>query len=183
MLKKLLAICATLLLSTGAQAVDCENWWAGLDNACTQIGQIWNEGEAGLMLSGYARHMSSTRSSEKIEDFNERAYGGGLSLFRGLENNNEDMLYWMTFADSHSKPATHIGYAYLWYWNIIGPLKAGAGVTAGLFSHSDVASYAPLPFALPLVAVKYDKVNFYATYIPGGRDHGNMLFIFSRFDY
>lgn len=183
MLKRILAIVAGLFLSANVLAADCENWWPGFDIACTSVSRVWSEGDTGLLLSGYAWHNRSTYSKEKIDSYNEFAYGGGLSLFRPLANNNEEMIYWMTFADSHTKPETHIGYGYMWYWDVIGPLKAGAGVTAGLFSRSDIASYAPLPFALPLVAIKYEKVNFYATYIPGSSNNGNVLFVFSRFDY
>lgn len=180
--KKIWAMCIGLLLAANVSAADCANWWL-FDKACSNISGIWNEGETGLLVSGYAWHNRSTYDRDKIDSYNELAYGGGLSLYRALPNNNEEMIYAMMFSDSHSKPETHIGYAYMWYWNVLGPLKAGAGLTAGLFSRSDIGSYVPLPFALPLVALKYDKVNLYATYIPGGSNNGNVLFLFSRFDY
>lgn len=184
MFKKIWAlIVSCTLLSLPAQAVDCDSWIWGFDTACSRITGTWNEGTGGLYLTGYAWHNRSTYDADKIASYNEFAYGGGLGYHRPTGNKNEEMIYTLAFADSHEEPQVHMGYAYMWYWDVVGPLRAGAGWTGGLFFRNADFNYVPVPFVLPMLGVKYDKANFYATYIPGGRNNGNVLFVFTRFDY
>ncbi|QLG88747.1 lipid IV(A) palmitoyltransferase PagP [Chitinibacter bivalviorum] len=184
MLKKLWALIALLtVFSFPAKAVDCESWVWGLDTACSHIKGTWNEGTGGLYLSGYAWHNRATYDADKIDSYNEFAYGGGLGFHRPIGNRNEEMIYALAFADSHKNIEGHVGYAYMWYWDVAGPLRAGAGWTAGLFTRADIGNNIPLPFALPMFGIKYDKTNIFATYLPGGKNNGNVLFIFTRFDY
>ena len=44
-------------------------------------------------------------------------------------------------------------------------------------------SYVPFPGVLPLVSAGYKDTMLYATYIPGSRGAGNVLFMFGRWSF
>ena len=43
--------------------------------------------------------------------------------------------------------------------------------------------YIPFPGVLPLVSAGYKDAMLYATYIPGGKGNGNVLFMFGRWSF
>lgn len=85
----------------------------------------------------------------------------------------------MAFKDSHDDWAPIVGYGHV--KNLIGDAKslnAGISLTAGLTARRDF-HYMPLPILLPIAAVGYDRVNLNATYVPGTKGNGNVLFMWS----
>ena len=44
-------------------------------------------------------------------------------------------------------------------------------------------SYIPIPVPLPLIGVGYRALNLQAAYVPGIKNDGNVLFVFTRFEF
>ena len=59
------------------QAHACDNLPSWAQSACQRLDQIWTEGGNDLYFSGYAWHNRAMYSREKIDSFNELAWGGG----------------------------------------------------------------------------------------------------------
>lgn len=179
----LMTILAGLMLALGAsaQAADCDYSNSWLADGCAHVAKVWNEGRDDVYLSGWVWHNRSKYDQDKIDSYNEFAYGGGYGRSIDLEGGGEAMLYGIAFADSHEKPEIHAGYARLWYWGDRSGVRAGLGWTGGLFSRSDIAGGVPLPYVLPLAAVQWQQTTLMATYVPGGHNNGNVLYVFGRF--
>ena len=62
-------------------------------------------------------------------------------------------------------------------------LKAGLGYTAFLTTRSDIGHYTPIPGILPIASLEYGKVSLDATYVPGGKGFGNILFFWGKFHF
>ncbi len=78
MTARLRAALFCLLLSTfSAAAHACDNLPSWAQSACQRLDQIWSEGGNDLYFSGYAWHNRAMYSREKINSFNELAWGGG----------------------------------------------------------------------------------------------------------
>lgn len=128
-------------------------------------------------------HNRSSYSQESIDRFNESPWGIGFGKSYRDEKNNWHGFYGMAFKDSHNDFEPIVGYA--WVKNLVGDAKslnAGLGYTVGLTSRSDF-NYVPIPIILPIASVGYDKVNVNATYIPGSKGNGNVLFMWSTISF
>lgn len=92
-------------------------------------------------------------------------------------------LYAIAFKDSNDYVQTMFGYAYLinkaideekdWHW--------GYGYTLGLTQRHEY-SYIPVPLPLPMAAITYKNFSLNATYVPGVKNDGNVLFTWLRID-
>ncbi len=133
-----------------------------------------------MYISGYAWHNRWTYTREKAKTFREIAWGGGVG--KGLYDEDGDWhgLYAMAFLDSHSDWQPIAGYAFQKIGRIGQHGRIGAGYTAFMTSRSDMFGRIPFPGALPLVSVGYRQADLYATYIPGARGAGNVLFMFGK---
>lgn len=159
--------------------------WEWATKACEFGTRINEEGKQDIYLTGWTWHNRNRYSSEKIDGFQEFAYGGGLGKSLETENGNEHSVYGLAFADSHEKPQLMIGYAYQAYWNIVGNLKFGAGYTFGLTSRRDIFYGIPFPHVLPLISLKYRAVTIMATYVPNlnGGQNGDIAFVLGKFTF
>lgn len=122
-------------------------------------------------------------SAEKIRSFNERAWGGGYGRSIYDEDGDWQGLYGMAFLDSHSKVQPIAGYGFLKIGRVSENFRLGAGYTVFLTSRQDIMHYIPFPGVLPLVSAGYKDAMLYATYIPGGKGNGNVLFMFGRWSF
>jgi len=153
------------------------------DQVRTRIAETWSHGDNDFYLPFHAHHMRFAYTKEKIESFRENNWGVGYGRSRYNESGNWDGLYGMTFLDSHSSPEYIFGYAHEWMWGEPETFHAGLGYTALVTGRKDIAYYAPIPLILPVASVNYDKVSLNATYVPGGKGNGNVIFLWSRIGF
>ncbi|ETH52618.1 antimicrobial peptide resistance and lipid A acylation protein PagP, partial [Bordetella pertussis H973] len=174
---------AFFLLPVPATAMACDGWPSWARGACQRVDQIWNEGGNDLYLTGYSWHNRAMYSSDKIRSFNELAWGGGLGKSIYDEDGDWQGLYAMAFLDSHSDIEPIAGYGFQKIGRIGADTRLGIGYTVFLTSRSDIMSRVPFPGILPLVSAGYRDATLYATYIPGGKGNGNVLFMFGRWEF
>ncbi|MGV2907379.1 lipid IV(A) palmitoyltransferase PagP [Achromobacter sp. AGC25] len=173
-----------VLLSTFAATADaCEDLPSWAQSACNRLDQIWTEGGHDLYVTGYSWHNRATYSREKIDSFNELAWGGGYGRSIYDEDGDWQGLYAMAFLDSHSKVEPIAGYGFLKIGQVSENFRLGAGYTVFLTARHDIMSYVPFPGILPLVGAGYKDAMLYATYIPGSSGAGNVLFVFGRWHF
>lgn len=154
-----------------------DSWYGTLKNHLKDVWQKSDQTDLYVPLVTY--HNRSMYSKEKIDSFNERPWGLGIGKSYRDANSNWDGYYVMAFKDSHDDWEPIIGYGHI--KNLLGQasgLNAGLGLTAGFTARSDY-NYKPLPVLLPIAAVGYDKVILNATYVPGTKGNGNVLFMWS----
>jgi len=183
MLAKLRAAVFCLLCLSAVSATACDNLPNWAQSACQRLDQIWNQGGNDLYLTGYSWHNRAMYSKKKIDSFNELAWGGGLGKSLYDEDGDWQALYAIAFLDSHSKIEPLAGYAFQKIGRVGHDLRFGAGYTAFLTSRSDIFHRIPFPGLLPLVSAGYRDATLYATYIPGGKGNGNVLFMFGSWAF
>ena len=74
-----------------------------------------------------------------------------------------------------------VGYAYQKNWRPAetDDFRLGLGFTLGVTARQQY-NYIPTPLPLPVFSVEYKKAAIQATYIPGVRNNGNVLFCWLR---
>lgn len=174
---------AGLLLAGNAYALQCGNDDGWLDKGCRRSQQIMEQGEPDLYLPGYSYHLRGMYGEDNIKAFNERAWGVGIGKSLLDEDGDWHGLYAMAFLDSHEDVEPVAGYAYQKLLPLNDSWKVGAGFTAFLTSRSDTLSRFPVPVVLPLASLQYRKLALMASFMPGPKGNGNVLFIFSRIHY
>ncbi|MBA3996564.1 MAG: phospholipid:lipid A palmitoyltransferase [Candidatus Accumulibacter sp.] len=150
------------------------------DRVQQRVESTWRDGQTELYVPLHTRHMRWAYTREQIDGYNETPLGLGLGRGRYDANGDWHGLYVMGFQDSHFKPEYMFGYGYKTYWPVSGALKAGLGYTAFLTTRSDIAHYTPVPGILPIASLEYERFSLDATYVPGGKGNGNILFIWSK---
>jgi palmitoyl transferase len=177
------AVAAWLACATPAREAECADTWEWVNSACRKIVDTYRNGGNDLFISGYSWHTPWTWTAEKRAEENEYAWGGGWGRTVEKENGDTDSLFFTVFSDSHRKPEYNLGYAWNTYWGPRSGVQAGLGWTAFIMARSDIANGWPIPVALPLASVRYDRVTVYTTYIPnfgGGIYHGSVLYVFGK---
>lgn len=161
----------------------CERWLSVFQPVCQRLHQIWNEGNNELYLSGYAWHNRYTYTREKINSYNELAWGGGLGKGLFDEKGNWHGLYAIAFSDSHKNIEPALGYSYLFVAHLNQDFKAGIGYSVLLTARADINNFLPFPGALPWASVFYKKISVAATYIPGFNKNGNVLYVLGKITF
>ena len=153
------------------------------ERATQRLSTTWNEGQTELYLPLHAHHFRSAYSRERINGFNENALGIGIG--RGSYDRDGDWhgLYAMGFRDSHFQPQYMAGYGYKTYWNPGSDFKVGLGYTLFLTTRADIGHYTPIPGLLPIASLEYRKVALDATYVPGSKGVGNILFFWGKYHF
>lgn len=159
----------------------CSGWFSFLNAKCLQ--QIWNQGTNDVYLSGYAWHNRYTYSPEKINQYNEAAWGGGFGKGFFDENGDWHTISAIAFLDSHKNIEPLVGYAYVKTAKFTESFRAGLGYTLFLTARADINRGAPFPGALPWASVFYKRVALSATYIPGAAGAGNVLYILGKVSF
>lgn len=177
----IVAACGTLCIASASAGEAPEG--SLFERATQRLATTWHDGQTEIYLPLYAHHLRMAYSPDKISSYNENAYGLGIG--RGSYDQDGDWhgLYVMGFRDSHYKQEYMAGYGYKTYWKLSGDLKAGLGYTAFLTTRSDIGHYTPIPGILPIASLEYRKVSLDATYVPGGRGFGNILFFWGKFHF
>ena len=183
MIKNSFVLSGLLLVAASAQALECGSSDSWLDKGCRRSTQVLNEGETDVYATGYAYHLRSMYSAEKIKSFNERAWGGGVGKSLYDEDGDWHGVYAMAFLDSHKDIEPTAGYAYQKMVPVAGEWKVGGGFTAFLTSRTDTLKGLPVPLVLPLASLQYRKSALMASFMPGPKGNGNVFFLFGRIHY
>lgn len=176
---KLMIFSFLLAMPLKAKAGICEtlgDWY------CTiryNVIETWNDHSSyDLFVPLYAWHNRLTYDREHIKKYNENPWGAGLGMSRFDEDGDWHSLYAMYFKDSNGYGETMFGYAFLknhnWH-----DVRLGYGFTIGATQRHEY-SYIPVPLPLPLIGIGYGRVDLQAAYVPGIKNDGNVLFIWTR---
>lgn len=194
MLGRILAVMLCVLATTPSPAADepsekesiKEKTVEAAESAFEYAGRILDEGDNILYLSGYAYHDRGTYSEEKIESFNELAWGAGFGRTLIDAKGNSNTLFALAFLDSHEDIEAQVGYAREWRWQFAEHAAVGGGFVAMLVSRSDIFNHFPFPAILPVASLEVHRVALMASYIPklgGDGGNGNVLYIFGRINF
>lgn len=175
--------CLNAFAAPKEQQESCAHWMSLFKPVCQVINQVWTEGSTELYISGYAWHNRYTYSREKIQSYNEQAWGGGLGKGLFDEKNNWHGLYAIAFQDSHRNIEPAAGYAYLKVLTMSQDFKAGLGYSILLTAREDINHYIPFPGILPWASIFYKKTAIAATYIPGFNKNGNVLYLLAKYTF
>ena len=147
---------------------------------CLRLHKVMTQGATELYFSGYAWHNRYTYSAEKIRQYNELAWGGGVG--KGLYDEDGDWqgLYSFAFLESHKRVEPAIGYAFLKVHHFTENTSVGIGYTFLVTMRPDINHGIPFPGVLPWASVTHKKLTLSATYIPGSRNIGNVLYLVSK---
>ena len=177
---------AIALAATNAFAFGCADLWSFVGRSCSKAAAAWDHGDNELVLSGYAYHLRSTYTEEKLRELNEKAYGGGWARSIDDPDGDTHTLFLFGFHESHGKVQWNAGYLYSTYWGRQDGLRAGLGLATFIVQRPDIASGVPIAAILPVGSLKYGKATIIATFIPtvnGGINNGSVLFVFGRFGF
>ena len=177
---------AIALAATNAFAFGCADLWSFVGRSCSKAAAAWDHGDNELILSGYAYHLRSTYTEEKLRELNEKAYGAGWARTVQDADGDTHSLFLFGFHESHHKVQWNAGYMYTTYWGPQDRLRAGLGLATFIVQRPDIASGVPIPVILPVGSLKYGKATIMATFIPtvnGGINNGSVLFVFGRFGF
>ena len=180
MLKRLPSFLFSGLLVANGCVYAAENDTAWYTRVQQHLENAWQQADkTDIYIPLLTYHNRSAYSEEKIDSFNEQPWGLGLGTSHQDAQANWQGYYAMAFKDSHNDWEPIGGYAYV--KNLLGStetVNAGLGLTAGFTARSDY-HYIPIPIVLPVARVNYDAVSVNATYVPGGKGNGNVLFMWS----
>jgi len=170
-------------ISQAAEHTSCSLGIKWLQSSCKRLEQIWTEGYNELYITGYAWHNRYAYTNDRAKKYNENAYGTGLGKGFIDEKGNWHGLYAFAFLDSHKKIEPIAGYAYLKLFNLNKDIKSGFGFSVFLTSRPDINHNIPFPGALPWISMIVNRVTVSATYVPGHKDIGNVLFLFAKYKF
>ena len=178
--------CAALFLviARPASGASCEDWGGGwLTQGCDRLVDTYENGQKGVLISGYSWHLPGTWTAERRAELNSNAWGGGVIRTTEDEKGDSRSVYFMVFEDSHRHAQFQVGYEHSTYWGPRSGLQPGLGYTVAIVQRPDIASGIPFPVVLPIASLRYGQGTLYAIYIPtlnGGINHGSTLFLFGR---
>lgn len=184
------AFAALALLACAAPAhafLPCDRLWSWLEYQCSGIEDAWTDGTPDLYITGYSHHDRHTYTKEKIEGFNERAWGLGYGWSKRNDRGDDFGVYGLAFRDSHFKWTKMVGWKWMTYWPDTADYAVGLGYTAFLGSRPDIYHGVPFPGLLPLAGAKLGKAEILGTYIPkvsqNTTGNGNVGFVFMRYHF
>ncbi len=174
----------TLVSPISAKDADeCVHWPKWTTHACHRLHQIWKQGDTELYITGYAWHNRFTYDKDKLSRYNEQAWGGGLGKGLYDEKGNWHGLSAFAFLDSHRYLEPVVGYAYLKIAHLNDNTRLGAGYSVLVTQRPDIFHGIPFPGALPWISFNHKRAALFATYIPGARGAGNVVFLFAKWTF
>ncbi len=150
-------------------------------SSCLRLHQIWTEGDNELYLPAYTWHNRYIYPAYRLHAYNENPWGGGLGKSFYDEDGDWHGLYAFAFLDSHKNVEPIVGYAFLKIARFNENTRAGAGFGILATARPDIFHNIPFPGVLPWVSFNYRKASLSATYIPGSRKAGNVLFFIVKY--
>lgn len=170
-----------IFYSFSAQALDSADIKNFFQKAGKNAKHALNCGNYDLYVPFYAWH--NRLAYDDVDKYNENAWGLGVG--KSFYDGNEwHAVYAMAFEDSNHHPQTIFGYAYQYNWDIgeSGDWKAGVGYTLSLTQRSEY-KFIPVPLPLPIAGISYKTISLQASYVPGVKNDGNVLFTWLRFSF
>ena len=145
---------------------------------------ILNSKDYSLLIPVNTWHNRYLYDKEKTDAYNERPWGFGFSKDYIDQNDNRHSLFFMKFQDSHNRTEPFLGYAYTarWALNKKKDFFFLAGGTLGITAREEY-NYIPFPAPLPIFGFEYKNFVLENTYIPGGKNNGNVLFTWIRWKF
>lgn len=174
-------LCAPLVAC--AADTSCDYKWNWVSSACQRVTRVAKDGTWDLYLTGYGWHIDGYDESGNI---NPNSWGGGAGKHWTDANGNQDILFGLVFLDSHEHIQPIVGYARQWYTKpVLGGLSLGGGYFLGITARSDIAHYLPVPLALPIGSVRYQRASIMATWIPRipSISKGDVAFFWGRYEF
>jgi len=175
-----------VLFFSNAMADDtdtCTQWPTWFSPVCKQLRDAWSKGNIDAYFTGYAWHNRYLYSTERLNTYNEAAWGGGLGKGYNDKDGDWNGLYAMAFLDSHKNVEPIGGYGFIKTAHFTENTRGGIGYTVFITARPDIFKGRPIPGILPLVSVSYLKLSLFATYIPGAQGAGNVLFCFAKYTF
>lgn len=171
-------LCVMLLACPLDVRAGAADYWQDLQN---DVAKVWDSEEYDLYIPLYAWHNRLTYDQKHIDKYNENPWGLGFGKSYYDEKGNWHSLYAMAFKDSNDYAETFFGYAWMknWFVNCNRDFRVGLGYTLGLTQRHEW-KYIPVPAPLPLAGIEYKRFALQAAYVPGVKNDGNVLFIWSR---
>ena len=178
--KFLWKLCFLSAFAMPAQAADFDVD-AYVDQVQQDSATTWNSDEYDAYVPLYAWHNRLAYDQKHIDKYNENPWGFGIGKSRFDADGNWHGLYAMAFKDSNSYAETFFGYAFLknWFVDCNPDFRVGVGYTLGLTQRHEY-KYVPLPLPLPIAGVEYKRAAIQAAYVPGIKNDGNVLFVWTR---
>jgi palmitoyl transferase len=176
----IIGLCFIQHLAYADGSKPCEGWPSWLKPICMRPYQTWTQGDNELYLSGYAWHNRNYYDKDRLHRYNEKAFGGGLGKSFYDERGNWHGLFAIAFQDSHRYLEPAVGYAYLKVLHFTENFRAGLGYSLLVTQRPDICKGIPFPGALPWASISYRRVSISATYIPGSRNVGNVLYAVAK---
>jgi len=183
---RFLAPLLALGLCAPAQAAGCADMWDWVDRACRRIVDTYDNGQPGVLVSGFAWHLPSTWTPERRAELNQNAWGGGLVRSVEEANGNTHDVFFLAFLDSHENIQFQVGYGWGTFWGPRDGVQVGLGYTAMIVQRPDIFSGVPFPAVLPLGLVRYQKATLLTTFIPtlnNGINNGSVLYVFGKLTF
>jgi lipid IVA palmitoyltransferase len=176
---KLITLLALIITSTSSFADDTEKpgLLLRMENS---LSKTWDSNDYELYVTLHTWHNRYFYTQEKIDQYNENPWGGGIGKYRYDEDGDWHALYAMAFSDSHSAVQPVVGYGFEKMWRPTENVRLGAGYTVGLTMRQEIMHYFPFPMIAPIASIEYKKFALQSAYIFGGEGNGNILFTWGR---
>jgi palmitoyl transferase len=178
---RLLAAIASIAATVPLHAQEAGKGW--FDSAWDNVTQTYETGTHELLIPTFTWHLPFAYTKDKIDSYQNHPLGIGYGRGRFDAKDNYHGLFAMGFQDSHFKPEWMAGYVWKTYWSLGGEFKGGLGFVTGLTARSDYSHYAPVPFILPTGSIEYGRLSLEASYVPGGKGNGNVVFFTTRWRF
>lgn len=185
-MQKFLALILLLIFSAnsvyGQKMTDFAHPSIFLKKASERFKKIFHEGQRDLFLTGYAWHNRYTYTPEAIRKnhYNELAYGGGAGRSIYDEDGDWHGLSAVAFLDSHKHVQPTVGYSFLKMLHWQKDYGLGLGYSLLVTQRPDIFHGYPFPGAAPLLSFEYKRAALFASYVPGKKNIGNVLFLFLK---
>lgn len=167
--------------STATGTVAVRSWYSA---AWHHVETTARDGGWDVYVPFYTYHMPYAYTPALLRSYNDYPAGGGIGRGRYNESGNWEGLVAMEFADSHSKPEYLGAYAWLATWRPFSEnSRVGAGLTGFITARSDIGHYTPIPGVLPVGSIGYRFLDIQASFLPGGKNDGNVLFCWAKFSF
>lgn len=161
----------------------CENLRSWPKRACHRLHQVWTEGKTELYFTNYAWHNRYIYEPSRVSRYNELAWGGGIGKGFYDERGNWHGLAVIAFLDSHKNVQPAGGYVFTKIFALNDNTRFGAGYALLVTQRPDIFDGIPFPGILPWLTLNYRKATISATYIPGSRNVGNVLFFTTKWTF
>jgi palmitoyl transferase len=170
------------LAASGPVHAACSDMWEWLHSPCRRIVDTYEQGENGVLLSGFAWHIPATWTPERRAELNQNAWGAGAVRTVEEPNGNTHDVFFFAFLDSHENIQFQLGYSWGTYWGPRDGVQVGLGYTAMIVQRPDIAEGIPFPAVLPLGYIRFQKATVITTYIPTlrGVNNGSVLYVFGK---